>query len=102
MRARIYRKPKSAMQSGMEGTEAWQLSYAPDRRAENDPLMGWWGSTDTQGQVSLSFASREAAVAYAEAHGIGYDLELPPRERAMKPKAYADNFRYGRAENWTH
>ena len=84
------------------GTEAWQLSYEPSQRELNDPLMGWWGSSDTKGQVSLSFDSREAAVAYAEAHAIPYDLELPPVERAKKPKAYADNFRYGRSENWTH
>ena len=102
MRARIYQKPKSAMQSGFNGTEAWQLSYAPARREENDPLMGWWGSSDTQGQVSLSFNSKEAAIAYAEAHGVAFDLELPPRERPLKPKAYAENFRYGRTENWTH
>ena len=90
------------MQSGYNGTEAWQLSYAQSEREVNDPLMGWWGSADTRGQLSLSFDSREAAVAYATAHGIEFDLELPPAERAKKPKAYADNFRYGRSENWTH
>jgi hypothetical protein len=23
-------------------------------------------------------------------------------EKPIKPKVYADNFRYGRAENWSH
>ena len=55
--------------------------------------MGWIGSADTQAQVRLRFATREEAVAYAEKHGIAYDLELP-QDRRVKPKAYADNFRY--------
>ncbi|HEX2942118.1 MAG TPA: oxidoreductase, partial [Rhodopila sp.] len=33
--------------------------------------------------------------------GIDYEIELP-QARRVKPKAYADNFRYGRIENWTH
>ena len=53
------------------------------------------------GQVRLIFPTREEAVAYAEKSGIAYDLELP-LSRHVKPKAYADNFRYGRIENWTH
>ena len=51
--------------------------------------------------MHLHFETREEAVAYAEKNGIPYDLELP-QARRMKPKAYADNFRYGRIENWTH
>jgi hypothetical protein len=63
--------------------------------------MGWIGSTDTQAQVRLHFDTKDEAVAFAEKHGIAYDLELP-HARRIKPKAYADNFRYGRLENWTH
>jgi hypothetical protein len=67
-----------------------------------DPLMGWAGSSDTQKQVTLSFPSMEDAVAYAEAQGIAYEVELPPPAKPMRPKVYADNFRFGRPENWTH
>ena len=63
--------------------------------------MGWIGSADTQAQVRLNFQTREEAVAFAERNGITYDLELP-QPRHVRPKAYADNFRYGRIENWTH
>jgi len=49
----------------------------------------------------LHFPTKEEAVAYADRHGIEYDLELTAA-RVHKPKAYADNFKYGRAENWTH
>ncbi len=101
MRARIYQHPKSAMQSGHAGTQEWRLDYAPTVHRQADPLMGWSGGTETQTQVTLHFDTREAAVGYAERHGIAYDLELPPPRR-IRPKAYADNFRFGRVENWTH
>ena len=102
MRARIFQRPKTATQSGRAGAGNWVLDYQPDEREKNDPLMGWWGSGNMQGQVKLRFDTQEAAIAYAEKNGIPYDLEIPPATRAVKPKAYADNFRYGRTENWTH
>ena len=100
-RARIYRHPKTAMQSGRAGTHEWALDYEPGEAPRADPLMGWSGSTDTRGQLHLKFATREEAVAYAEKNGLNYELELP-HERKMRPKAYADNFKFGRSENWTH
>ncbi|MDE2582921.1 MAG: ETC complex I subunit [Rhodospirillales bacterium] len=101
MRARIYQPPKNAMQSGRAGTDRWMLEFEPSEPRRADPLMGWIGSADTQAQVRLGFATREEAVAYAEKRGIAYDLELPAAHR-QQPKAYADNFRYGRREMWTH
>ena len=101
MRARIYQPPKNAMQSGRAHLDEWLLEYEPAERRQADPLMGWIGSADTQAQVRLRFPSKEEAVAYAEKHGIAFDLEIA-HTRRVKPKAYADNFKAGRAENWTH
>ncbi len=101
MRARIYRSPKSAMQSGTAGTHDWMLEFEQQDKRVADPLMGWIGSRDTQPQVRLRFDSVEEATAYAESQGLAYQLEQP-HDRTMKPKAYADNFRFGRSENWTH
>ena len=101
MRARIYQPPKNAMQSGWAGTHEWVLEHEPAEPRRPDPLMGWIGSSDTQAQVILRFPTREEAEAYAQRKGIPYDVELPS-VRSMKPKAYADNFRFGRMENWTH
>ena len=101
MRARIYQRPKNAMQSGWAGTQEWVLEYEPAEPRKPDPLMGWIGSADTLAQVVLFFPTREEAVAYAEKRFIPYDLEIQPK-RHIKPKAYADNFRFGRMENWTH
>ena len=60
------------------------------------------GSGDTMKQVYLTFPTQEAAVAYCEARGLSYEIEPAPTPAPIKPKVYADNFRYGRAENWSH
>ena len=102
MRVRIFQRPKTAMQSGLAGTQNWVLEFAFNRPEVNDKLMGWWGQGDTRDQVRLRFSTREDAIAYAEKHGYGYDVEIPPAIAKIKPKVYADNFKYGRSENWTH
>ena len=101
MRARIFQPPKTAMQSGRARTHEWALEFIPSHGRHADPLMGWSGGGDTQTQVKLSFDTRDEAIAYAERAGIRYDVELP-QTRRIKPKAYADNFKWGRIENWTH
>ena len=101
MRARIFQPPKTAMQSGWAKTQDWALEFAQTLHRTADPLMGWTGGGDTQTQVKLLFGTREEAIAYAERAGLGYEVELP-QTRRIRPKAYADNFKYGRIENWTH
>ncbi|MFC7551957.1 NADH dehydrogenase ubiquinone Fe-S protein 4 [Pseudoroseomonas wenyumeiae] len=100
--ARIHYPAGSAMQSGKGRIRGWVLQYAPSESRKLDPLMGWSGSGDTRAQLRLSFSTREAAEAYARANGIAYEVENEPAATAIKPKTYAENFRYGRSENWTH
>ena len=101
MKVRIFQMPKTATQSGMARAGDWVLQYEPGRRQSPDPLMGWIGQGDTQAQVSLRFDTSDDAVAYAKRNELAYEVELP-RARAFRPKAYADNFKFGRSENWTH
>ncbi|WP_431269712.1 ETC complex I subunit [Dankookia sp. P2] len=98
---RIYMPPRNAMQSGRGRTLEWILGSAPGEKQRLDPLMGWSGSGDTNGQVRLRFPTREEAVGYAEARGLRYEVEEPKPIR-IKAKVYADNFRFGRTDNWTH
>jgi hypothetical protein len=100
-RARIYRQPKTAMQSGRAGTQEWVLAFEPETRQLPDPLMGWIGGGDTETQVHLRFETRAEAEAFARQNGVAYEVELPRPERFV-PKSYSDNFRFGRIENWTH
>lgn len=101
MRARIFQPAKTATQSGRAKSHGWVLEWEPTERNRQDPLMGWSGSGDTRAQVRLNFETRAAAVAYAERQGLDYQLH-EPHKRAVLPKAYADNFAYGRKSLWTH
>lgn len=92
MSARIFQRPKNAMQSGKALTDQWILEFVPAEAKRPDPLMGWAGSGDTQQQVQLKFPSKDAAQAYAEKYGIAARVHMPPR-KALKIQAYADNFR---------
>jgi hypothetical protein len=101
MLARIYRPAKNAMQSGKANTKDWLLEFEPASARRPDPLMGWTLTNDMDGQVRLSFDTKEDAVAYAVAHGIAFEVSDPkPAKRIIK--AYADNFAYGRKQPWTH
>lgn len=101
MLARIYRPAKPAMQSGKAKTKSWVLEFEPARARFHDPLMGWVGSTDMNGQVILRFDSKEEAVEYAEKHGIPFRVQ-EAQEAPLILKAYADNFAPGRRLPWTH
>ncbi len=92
MTARIYQRPKSAMQSGKARVDAWMLEFVPAEAKLPDPLMGWAGSGDMQQQVQLSFPDEAAAVAYATRYGIEARV-LPTPAKRLKLQAYADNFR---------
>lgn len=92
MPARIYQRPKNAMQSGKALLGEWILDFAPAEARKADPLMGWTGSGDTQSQVQLKFASADEAKAYAEKYGIDAEVHTVPPRR-LKLQAYADNFR---------
>jgi hypothetical protein len=101
MLARIFRPAKNAMQSGRAKTKEWVLEFEPASARVSDPLMGWTVSTDMNGQVRIPFDTREEAVAYAQRHGIAFEL-LAPKEPRRIVKAYADNFAFSRREPWTH
>jgi len=92
MAARIYQRPKNAMQSGKARIDEWVLEFEQTEARLPDPLMGWIGSGDTQAQVQLTFPDKAAAQAYAAKYGISARVhETPPRH--LKLQAYADNFR---------
>jgi hypothetical protein len=83
MAARIYKPAKTAMQQGNAATRDWILEYAPEQPLTIEPLMGWTSSADTKSQIRMSFATKEEAI-------------------AVRPKSYAENFKFGRPDGWTH
>jgi hypothetical protein len=92
MIARLYQRPKNAMQSGHARTGQWLLEIERAEPQRPDPLTGWPGSGATDTQVQLRFASREAAMTYAAAQGLAVEV-VPLGPARLKLQAYADNFR---------
>jgi hypothetical protein len=90
--ARIYQRPKNAMQSGRANTDRWVLEFEPAEAKQPDPLTGWAGSGDTREQVKLGFPSLAAAQAYAEREGLAFTV-IPAPTRTLKLQTYADNFK---------
>lgn len=101
MLARIFRPSKTAMQSGKGKSTEWVLEFEPTDARRADPLMGWTQTADTEGQVRLSFETKEEAVRYADQHSIAFQL-IDPKPAKRIIKAYADNFAFGRKVPWTH
>jgi hypothetical protein len=101
MTARIYRPAKTAMQSGHAKARDWVLDYEPEEPRVVESLMGWTTSGDMKGQIRLRFATKDEAVAYAERHGIPYQV-FETKSTPRRGLSYADNFAYGRRTPWTH
>ena len=103
MQARIYKPARTAMSSGTAKTHNWVLEYAASSAREIDPLMGWTASHDTQSQVKLRFASKEAALEYAREHGIDAVVTEPHKRKPnIRPGGYGENFATNRREPWSH
>ena len=102
MFARIYQQARTAMQSGQAKSD-WVLEFSPEAAKRIDPLMGWTGSSDTSGQVKLTFPDKAAAIAFAEKNGLPYAVETPKtRKHVLKPGGYGGNFAHNRRGAWTH
>jgi len=103
MRARLYKPARTAMQSGTAKTDDWVLEFPPQTAREVDPLMGWTSSADTQAQVKMTFSTKEAALDYAEDHGIDVVVTEPKtRKPNIRPGGYGENFATNRRGSWTH
>ncbi|MFX0542527.1 ETC complex I subunit [Roseovarius sp. S4756] len=103
MPARIYRPARTAMSSGTAKTRKWVLEYVANTAREVDPLMGWTSSNDTQAQVRLTFPTKDAALEYAQEHGIDVVVQDPQtRKPNIRQGGYGENFATNRKAVWTH
>lgn len=92
----IYQPAKTAMQSGRAKTKLWHLEFTRNLPMKPDALMGWTTMSETiPQQLHLKFESREEAIAYAQARGITFEVR-EPRKAKEAPKAYAENFSFGK------
>lgn len=93
--AKIYQPAKNAMQSGRAKTKQWRLEYEPVAKGAPEALMGWNTMPDTRAQLQLSFASKDEAVAYAQAKGLHFEV-IEPHKSATRAEPYAANFAFGK------
>jgi hypothetical protein len=90
--ARILEQERKTTHSRKANAGKWILEFERQEPLRPDPLTGWNGSGDTNPQVRIAFASKEAAIAYCEKLELDYHLVPAPPVR-LKIQAYADNFR---------
>lgn len=90
--ARISELDRKTTQSGKANAGLWLLEFERKEALRPDPLTGWNGSGDTNPQVRMTFATKDAAVAYCEKQGLAHHIVPAPPVR-LKLQAYADNFR---------
>ena len=103
MPARIYQRPKNAMQSGKALLGQWILEFAPAEARKADPLMGWTGSGDMTSQVRLRFGTKEEALRSCEENGIQAVVQEPhARKPNIRARGYGENFVPDRRGPWTH
>ena len=93
MKVRIFRPSKTTTQSGLARTKGWILEAEAETRRGPEPLMGWTAAGDTLPQIRLKFDTLEAAEHYAQEKGWDYSV-APSHDRIVRPRNYADNFRY--------
>jgi hypothetical protein len=90
--ARISELERKTTQSGKANAGQWMLEFERQQPLRPDPLTGWNGSGDTNPQVRLNFATKDAAIAYCDKRGLAYHV-VPAAPVRLKLQAYADNFR---------
>ncbi|KAK9756457.1 hypothetical protein RND81_01G099100 [Saponaria officinalis] len=91
----IYSPARSASQQGAGKVGRWKINFLSTQKWEN-PLMGWTSTGDPYanvGEAGLTFESEEAAKAFAKKHGWQYVVKKP-HTPLLKPKSYADNFKW--------
>tara|TARA_X000001036_G_C20398558_1_gene691785 strand:- start:303 stop:590 length:288 start_codon:yes stop_codon:yes gene_type:complete len=92
MKYKIYKKSKSAMQSGLHNTKKWclePLSITPKKR---NSVFSWTSVNGTQDQIKLLFNTLEEAVYFAQKNKVNYQV-FKPNVKITRIKSYANNFK---------
>ncbi|KAK2845508.1 hypothetical protein Q7C36_010362 [Tachysurus vachellii] len=89
-KVRIFVPTRNTMQAGVQNVKKWKMDFDTRERWEN-PLMGWASTADPLSNMTLTFSTKEDAIAFAEKNGWSYDIT---EKRTPKPrvKSYGANF----------
>ena len=73
--ARIFRRSRSAMSSGVGDTRCWRLVFRGPGQRFIEPVMGWTGSTNPLAGLELKFPTLDSAIRYARSQALPFVVE---------------------------
>ena len=92
MKYKIYKKSKSAMQSGLKNTKKWCIEVMDIKERTISTTFGWDSSVSTDDQVKIYFDNLESAISFAQKNNLNYQV-FKPNEKQNIIRSYSENFK---------
>lgn len=92
MKYKIYKKSKSAMQSGLKNTKKWCIEVMDIKERTISTTFGWDSSVSTDDQVKIYFDNLESAISFAKKNNLNYQV-FKPNEKQNIIRSYSENFK---------
>ena len=92
MKYKIYKKTKSAMQSGNKNSLKWSLEplYISEKKLSS--TFCWNSVEGTTEQIKVDFNTLDEAIFFAKTNSLDYKV-IKPNQRKLIVKSYAENFK---------
>ena len=92
LKYKIYKKSKSAMQSGIKNTKKWYLESMEINERSMNLSFDWSSSKSIEDQIKVSFDNLQSAINFAEKNNLNYQIFSPNKSNQII-KSYSDNFK---------
>ena len=92
LKYKIYKKSKSAMQSGIKNTKKWYLESMEINVRAHNIYFDWSSSTSIEDQIKLSFDDLQSAIDFAKKKNLDFEVFVPNQSNQII-KSYSDNFK---------
>ena len=92
LKYKIYKKSKSAMQSGIKNTKKWYLESMDINERSLNLSFDWSSSKNIEDQVKIPFNDLQSAIDFAEKNNLVYEVFVPNKSNQVL-KSYSDNFK---------
>ena len=92
MQYKIYKKSKSAMQSGIKNTKKWCIEVMDIKERTISSTFGWNSSTNTTDQIKIYFDKLDNAITFAKKNNLDFKVFEPSKKNKII-KSYSENFK---------
>tara|TARA_B100000941_G_C28075915_1_gene336380 strand:+ start:142 stop:432 length:291 start_codon:yes stop_codon:yes gene_type:complete len=92
LKYKIFKKSKSAMQSGIKNTKKWYLESMDINERSLNLSFDWSSSKNIEDQIKISFNDLQSAIDFAEKNNLVYEVFVPNQSNQIL-KSYSDNFK---------